>query len=501
MRGFSQIVAAATLAAVSVYASEEKSDVVSLTTSAFDKWVASEPLALVEFFAPWCGHCQALAPHYESAATELLPQNVKLAKVDCTQEEALCTDQGVSGFPTLKVFRNGTPSPYAGTRKKEGIVSYMLKQQLPAVSPVTPENLEDLKKKDRFVVVAYVDENDKASNNAVNKFGEENRDSFVTGISSSKELAASAGAKFPSLVVYRTFDEPQVVHQAKGKALTAEEIEEFVTTESLPLIDEVSAENFAHYAQSGLPLAYYFVEPESGTREEEVKKLAQVAKDVRGKLNMVWIDAVKFGSHAKALNLKGESWPAFVIQDMENGAKYPLNEMGKDVVSSVKSFVTQFANGKLKPSVKSAPIPETQGAVIEVVADEFDKYVFADDKDVLLELYAPWCGHCKNLAPTYEKLAESYAANPETAKQVSIVKMDGTANDVPPHAEITLQGFPTLLLKPAGKGERKLIQYEGDRTLESLVEFIASKGTHKASPVPTGSASAATESTAAHDEL
>lgn len=144
-----------------------------------------------------------------------------------------------------------------------------------------------------------------------------------------------------------------------------------------------------------------------------------------------------------------------------------------------------------------------KGPVQKLDMSNFDKEVMSIEKPTMVAFTAPWCGHCKNLAPTYEKLAESYAANPETAKQVSVVKMDGTANDVPPHAEITLQGFPTLLLKPAGKGERKLIQYEGDRTLESLVEFIASKGTHKASPVPTGStsASAATESTAAHDEL
>ncbi|WFD02020.1 protein disulfide-isomerase [Malassezia obtusa] len=494
MRAFTQLALAATLAAVGVFAADEKSNVESLTATTFKKWVANEPLALVEFFAPWCGHCQALAPHYEAAATELLANNVKLAKVDCTQEESLCTEQEIGGFPTLKVFRNGTASPYGGTRKKEGIVSYMLKQQLPAVSTVTPENLEELKKKDHFVLVGYVEENDKASAEALHKYAEEHRDSHVVGISHDKSLASKAGAKFPSLVAYRTFDDPEVVHAAKGKALTGEEIESFASVESLPLIDEISAENFAKYALSGLPLAYYFVEPESPTREEEVKKLAQIAKDVRGKVNMVWIDAKKFGSHAMALNLKGEKWPAFVVQDMENGAKYPL-ELGKDIVGGVKTFMQQFVGGKLKPSIKSGPIPEKQGAVIEVVADEFDKYVFNDDRDVLLELYAPWCGHCKNLAPTYEKLAEAYAATPDAAKRVSIVKMDGTANDIPPHADITLQGFPTILLKPAGKGSRTFESYEGDRTLESLIEFVSTKGTHKAAPKPVA------ESSNAHDEL
>ncbi|WFC97901.1 protein disulfide-isomerase [Malassezia yamatoensis] len=476
-------------------ASDAVSNVQTLDATSFGKWIENEPLALVEFYAPWCGHCQALAPHYEEAATELLPENVKLAKVDCTQAESLCTEQEVSGFPTLKVFRNGKPTPYAGTRKKEGIVSYMRKQQLPAVSKVTADNLNELKSKDRFVLVGYVDESDQDSLSALHKYADQHRDAHVVGVSHDKSLASKVGAQFPALVAYRTFDEPEVVQSAKGKSLTQEEIENFVNVESLPLIDEISAENFAKYAMSGIPLAYYFVEPESPSREDEVKKLSSVAKEHRGKLNMVWIDAGKFGSHAKALNLKGEQWPAFVIQDMENGAKYPL-ELGKEILGSVKSFVQQYVQGKLKPSIKSAAVPEKQDDVIEVVADEFDKYVFDDDRDVLLELYAPWCGHCKNLAPIYEKLAKSYAATPEASKKVSIVKMDGTANDVPPQADITLQGFPTLLLKPAGKGERKFVEYAGDRSFDSLAEFVASKGTHKVVLKPSSS-----ETGNVHDEL
>lgn len=82
---------------------------------------------LVEFYAPWCGHCQALAPHYEAAATTLKAEGIKLAKVDCTVEEALCGEQDVKGYPTLKVMRHGQASEYSGPRKTDGIVSYMQK--------------------------------------------------------------------------------------------------------------------------------------------------------------------------------------------------------------------------------------------------------------------------------------------------------------------------------------------------------------------------------------
>ena len=104
------------LATLGVWASEgadgaADSKVVVLTKDSFPAFVNEQALSLVEFYAPWCGHCQALAPQYEIAAKELVSENIKLAKVDCTQEEALCGEQGISGFPTLKVFRHGSATP------------------------------------------------------------------------------------------------------------------------------------------------------------------------------------------------------------------------------------------------------------------------------------------------------------------------------------------------------------------------------------------------------
>lgn len=75
-------------------------------------------------FAPWCGHCKALAPEYETAATTLKEKDIKLAKVDCTEEQDLCQEYGVEGYPTLKVFRGPEQiSPYTGQRKADAYVS------------------------------------------------------------------------------------------------------------------------------------------------------------------------------------------------------------------------------------------------------------------------------------------------------------------------------------------------------------------------------------------
>lgn len=87
-------------------------------------------------------------------------------------------------------------------------------------------------------------------------------------------------------------------------------MESFIKAESVPLIDEIGPDNFPVYAEAGIPLAYFFTDPEHKGKDEVVEALKPLAKANKGKLNFVWIDAVKFANHAKGLNIQSEEWPA-----------------------------------------------------------------------------------------------------------------------------------------------------------------------------------------------
>jgi len=103
------------------------SQVVTLTAANFDELVLKTDDAwMVEFFAPWCGHCKNLAPHWERASAELDGQ-VKLGAVDATVYTDLANKYGVRGYPTIKVFKAGEkdkPSDYNGERTADGIISF-----------------------------------------------------------------------------------------------------------------------------------------------------------------------------------------------------------------------------------------------------------------------------------------------------------------------------------------------------------------------------------------
>lgn len=73
----------------------------------------------------------------------------------------------------------------------------------------------------------------------------------------------------------------------------------------------------------------------------------------------------------------------------------------------LESFANDVLEGTLEPYLKSEPIPENNEEPVKVaVAKNFDEIVVNNGKDTLIEFYAPWCGHCKKLAPTYDELGE-----------------------------------------------------------------------------------------------
>ena len=132
-------------------------------------------------------------------------------------------------------------------------------------------------------------------------------------------------------------------------------------------------------------------------------------------------------------------------------------------VEAIGAFVDGVKDGSIKPKFKSAAAPETQGNVVVVVGSEFEKIVLDPTKDVLVKYYAPWCGHCKKLAPVWDELGEHFKDNAD----VVIAKFDATENEA---EQVNVSGYPTLKWYP--KNNKAGEDYPGDRELKDFVKFI-----------------------------
>jgi protein disulfide-isomerase A1 len=274
----------------------------------------------------------------------------------------------------------------------------MIKQSLPAVSLVSAENFDSFTKSDKVVIVGFFAADDTKSNQTFAAVADSQRDDFIFGATNDAALAKKEGVKVPGVVMYKDYDEGKTVNSGKFEQAA---LQAWAKQSAVPLMGEVGPETYTGYMESGLPLAYLFVENDADKKTIGESLLA-IASKYRGKINFATIDAVQFGGHASNLNLYNpfhlnaykcskENWPAFAIQDIAKNQKFPYDQTKEITAAEIEKFVASYLDGTMLPSIKSEPIPETQeGPVTVIVAHNYKDIVLDDSKDVLLEFYAPW---------------------------------------------------------------------------------------------------------------
>ncbi|XP_065571993.1 protein disulfide-isomerase 2-like [Artemia franciscana] len=109
---------------------KQSKEVIVLSHRNFNKIIDSNEYVLVKFYAPWCTHCKNLAPEYVKAAEKLATQGslIKLAEINAEEERGISKRYDISGYPTLKLFKDGKPLDYTGGRMAESIVQWLLEK-------------------------------------------------------------------------------------------------------------------------------------------------------------------------------------------------------------------------------------------------------------------------------------------------------------------------------------------------------------------------------------
>ncbi|WMV29497.1 hypothetical protein MTR67_022882 [Solanum verrucosum] len=536
----------AALLAVTAFAAENEV-VWTLDHTNYSEIISQHKMIVVQFYAPWCGYCEQLAPKYEEAASVLNNHDpaVILAKMDTTIPEnaELARNYTINGVPSIKIFRNGgkTVHDYKGTRETEGIIAYLKKHGGPASLEIkTKEDAATFIDEKKIVVAGIFPQLSLEKIINFTALAEDLRvDYDFVHTLDAKLLPRGGLVDKPSIRLFKPFDELY----ADFEDFQLEAMQNFIEETSVPIMaildDNPENQQFVnHFLHSpgdkdSTPQGPYATLPEWWVLLPEAPRVLKkatratlnkdgesdggnahsnpppllsskthlhhyVVKELPVHLVFLFLnfstdlDAFKSKYYDLALSYKGKE-TNFLLGDAETG-KRALQYFGLDTDQAPLIFVLSMGgtkyvqrhvqpdnlaswlkdckDGKLKPYLKSQPIPEFNNETVKVVvAETLDDMVFNSGKDVLLEFYQLGCRYCEEFAPVLDEIALSFEKDPH----VVIAKIDATENDIPRDV-FEVEGFPTLYLRSA---TGRLSRFEGNRTKDAIIEFIQ---TNRGSP-------------------
>nr|XP_061786860.1 protein disulfide-isomerase A3-like [Nerophis lumbriciformis] len=460
-------------------------DVLELGDADFDYLASEQDTMLVNFYAPWCAHCKKLAPDFDKAASKL-KGTVQLAKVDCTLHVDRCSRYGISGYPTLKIFRKGRDSaPYEGPHSAEGMYQYMKKQTGPdSVSLLTKEDLQTFTHHwDASVVGVFSGEESPRLSEFLKAAGLL-RDQFHFGHTTHINLSSPYGLQSEGVLLFRP---PRLANQFEDSVvvfedfLTISSLRRFIRDHIFGLCPHMTLENKDLLRGRDLLTAFYHLDYKHNPRGSNYwrNRVMKVASKYKGRgLTFSVANKEDFRSELEADYGLGSSDSAdlpLVTIRSKVGHKYTMREEFTRDGQSLDRFLDHYFAKRLKPYIKSQSIPDKQSAAVKVVvAESFDAIVNDPNKDVLVQFYSPSCPVCKKMEAVYTRLAETVSSD----GHMVIAKMNALHNDLPPGYHV--QGYPTIYLAPAGRKDAP-VRYEGGRELRDFLHFLQQEGNNGAS--------------------
>lgn len=443
--------------------------VVILNDRNFEQALHEFEYAMVEFYAPWCGHCQKFVPEYAKAALKLAQTRpeIKLCKIDATVEKEAAKKYEVRGYPTILFFIKGRKNPiqFVYANAAPVIVNWILERAGPASQQINDVESAEKIIADNEVVAFFFGS---STSEAFSKFIDVSNDMDKIVYANTDNQALKD--KFDvtndeAIILFKKFDEGRNTFTGP---FDFENILAFIEKNRIPTVIPFEYKYAPKIFGDNEAIFLVTDNSEAGILAKEA--FTAVSQDIKDKI-LICIATVNQPMVDMLMNtiaVAKDAVPAIRIYkpSKEIGETKKFAFEGEFTENNIKTFVEDFVGSRLRPYYKSEPITETthEDGVRVVVGKNFEEIVFDENTDVLIVYYAPLCVPCKTMAPIYSSLAKSL----EDVEGLVIGKMDTTKNEA---ENLKTRGYPTIRFYPKGD-KSKPIDFTGEHTEEEFLDFV-----------------------------
>ncbi|QCE08008.1 protein disulfide-isomerase 5-2 [Vigna unguiculata] len=332
--------------------------VLILDDSNFDSAIASFDHILVDFYAPWCGHCKRLAPELDAAAPVLATLNkpIVIAKVDADKHTSLAKKYDVDAYPTILLFNHGVPTEYRGPRKADLLVRYLKKFAASDVSILDSDSAVNT-----FVAEAgtffpiFIGFG--LNNTVIEKFGIKYKKNawFSVAKDFSEDLMVLYDFdKIPALVSLN----PQYNERNTFYGPFEDEfLEDFVKQNLMPLVVPISYETLKLVKADGRKIVLTIVEDEDEERSRELTKLLKGAASANRDLVFGYVGVKQMDEFAENFDISTKL-PKMVVWDKSDDYLSVVDSEsieGEDQATQITKFLEGYREGRTINNTFSGP--------------------------------------------------------------------------------------------------------------------------------------------------